>query len=50
MMQGQVYQTPFQKRTSAARFRAAAREALSGHWKLVMGVFLLASILRVEFG
>ena len=49
-MQDQFYQAPFQKRSRASEFRAAARTALKGHWWLVIGVFLLASLLGVELG
>ena len=49
-MQDQFYQTPFQKRSRASEFRAAARTALKGHWWMVIGVFLLASLLGVELG
>ena len=49
-MQNQFYQTPFQKRSSTSTFRSMARNALAGHWWLVIGVFLLASILGVEYG
>lgn len=49
-MQDQFYQTPIQKRSRPSEFRSAARTALSGHWGLVVGIFLLASILGVEYG
>lgn len=49
-MQDQFYQMPFQKRSRASDFRSAARTALAGHWWLVIGVFLLASVLSVEYG
>lgn len=49
-MQNQFYQTPFQKRSCAADFRAAARTALVGRWGLAIGVFLLACILGMGSG
>ena len=49
-MQEQFYQTPLQKRSRVSEFRSKARTALAGHWWLVIGVFLVASILGVEYG
>lgn len=49
-MQEQFYQTPFQKRSTATRFREAARAVLSGRWGLAVGVFLLACILGMNRG
>ena len=49
-MQNQFYQTPLQKRSSADKLRAAAREILKGRWGLAIGVFLLACILGMQSG
>ena len=43
-MQEQFYQAPIQKRFRVSEFRSKARTALAGHWWLVIGVFLVASI------
>ncbi len=49
-MQNQFYQTPLQKRSSADKLRAAAREILKGRWGLAIGVFLLACLLGMQSG
>ena len=49
-MQNQFYQTPLQKRSSADKLRAAARETLKGRWGLAIGVFLLACLLGMHTG
>ncbi len=49
-MQNQFYQTPLQKRSSADKLRAAARETLKGRWGLAIGVFLLACLLGLQSG
>lgn len=50
IMQNQFYQTPLQKRSSADRLRAAARETLKGRWGLAIGIFLLACLLGMQSG